>query len=191
MDHFEVWNKLSSTSDYTRVDGNIETAVLNDEGVASLSIPTSGEVKIVAVSKTSDWRQDSNTLTSAFSGSYINPNNSAIYPFWYPLQINSISGVTKNILSSFTPTGVAASYVSTTYTPTFTGIAFSGSTVALRVTNTVNTEQYRDTETTTTGSVWKLTPKLYLKSIINLSVYDSSGRYSQVLPLSINISTAQ
>jgi len=187
LSHFEVWNKISSTSDWTQVDGDILTTTLNEDGVASVSLPTSGEVKVVAVSKTSNYTQNSNTLSSSFSGSYINPNNSAFYTPWYPLQVNLISGVTRNILSSFTPSGIADNYYSSTYIPTFTGIAFTGSTVAMRVTNISKPEQFRDYETTALQSSWKLTPTLYPKSVINLSVYDTSGRYNQILPLTISV----
>jgi len=186
IDHFEVWNKQRSDSEWTQVNGDISTSELDEHGVATLSLTSSGETKIVAVSKESGWRQDSNTLESEYSGSYINPTKSRLSANWYPLQIDSITGVTKYILSSFAPEGIESIYYSSTYTPVFRGTAFSNSTVAMRVTNKDNLDEYNDYSVQAVNSSWSITPRLYRESIINVSVYDG-GRYNQLLPFIIKI----
>src|SRR3990172_10812551 len=94
--------------------------------------------------------------------------NLTIYNGWFPLQVNNISGVTSNILSSFNPLGIKSSYSSSTATPVFSGVAYTDATVTLLATNKQNTTQQKTYTAKATNSLWSLTPILYSQSIIDL-----------------------
>src|SRR3990172_4834904 len=119
--------------------------------------------------------------------------NLTIYNGWFPLQVNRISGVTSNILSSFNPGGIKTTYTSSTSTPdligaspTFSGIAYTDSTVTLLVTNKNNTSQQKTYTAKATDSLWKLTPILYSQSIIDLWV-QLGEKYNELPAFQINL----
>lgn len=143
-------------------------------------------IKIVIQDK---WghRRESNSLPASLPvivGGAANPNGLSISETWFPLQINRIMGINTGIISSFNPDLVKSEYISNSLKPVFEGIAYSGSTVAMSVTD-LETNQVRSYSTKVIDSLWKITPELYVNSVINLSVYDETGRYNEILPLII------
>ncbi len=69
IDHFEVLTSTDSGKLWNKLTTNISTDKINDQGNIYLTIPntltpgTKYLVKVVSVSKDSNWRQDSNSLT--------------------------------------------------------------------------------------------------------------------------------
>lgn len=184
VSHFEVMTNINGKWETVKA---ISTDSIDDHGAVLVNGAFFGEVKVEAISKVSGWRFSTNAIKASQSGSYINPFNSPITSYWYPLQVNAISGVTRNILSSFNPSGISGSYFSNTYKPVFTGIAFNNSTVALRVSNADKESEYRDYYSQVEGSRWMISPTIYDKSVVSISVYDQSGRFMYISPIVINV----
>jgi len=143
------------------------------------------QARMVALDK---WghKQYSPSLEFTSSGLPSFKPNLTIYNGWFRLQVNRISGVTSNILSSFNPGGIKTTYTSSTSNPTFSGIAYTDSTVTLLVTNKNNTSQQKTYTAKATDSLWKLTPTLYSNSIIDLWV-QLGDKYNELPAFQINL----
>jgi hypothetical protein len=107
------------------------------------------------------------------------PAGKTIYNGWFPLQVNKISGVTTNILSSFNPGGIRTSYSASVSNPVFSGIAYTDAKVTLLVTNKNNPTQQRTYTAQATNSLWTITPSLYSNSIIDLYV-ELGDKYNEL-----------
>lgn len=136
------------------------------------------EIRAAAVDK-SGHIQSSNTVIVGNTKAFNNPHNWSVSREWFPLQVDTISGSPARTISTTDLSGVAANYSVKSLTPTFKGIAFSGATIAMTVTDTL-TGVERTSSTTATDSRWSLTPPLYQTSIITLSVYDEHGHYNEL-----------
>lgn len=204
IDHFEVWTKKEG-QDFKAYVTNTSTDKIDSNGLISTS-PTNTKlslskgiysVKVVAVSKDSNYRQDSNTMSVRITNpiasiSYINPLNFSLTTNqWFPLQVSSISGTNVGIISSFNPTSISDLYTTTTNTPTIKGVAFSRATVAARLTD-IQSGNHKDYLTTADkDSTFALTPSLYPTSILTISTYDMSGHYNELLPITLTLATTQ
>lgn len=145
------------------------------------------QVKVVAVSRGGS-RQDSpiKTLstTGGVSSSVVRPTLQVDSGF-FPLQINKISGVFTNIISSFA--GGVSSLFSTTTHPIFSGIAFSGSQINLVVSNKLAPSQQKSFITTSgANSTFSISPVLFPQSIIDMWVVNGS-HYNELPPFEIKI----
>lgn len=163
------WVKLMENISTDDIDsqGNITTPLVN-----TLSLISKGNylVKIESVAKHSNVRQDSDTVqvnltTPITPTSYINPfNYQTNSSFWFPIQLTKSPSISS---------------------PTITGIAFAGSTVAVRVVSTT-TGKYKDyTTTTNPASRFSITPSIPGPSTLTISVYDTSGHYNFLTPISV------
>lgn len=144
------------------------------------------QVKVVAIDR---WGhgQDSPILTLSTTGA----SSSVVRPIlpitttWYPLTLGKVNG---SILSSVTPELVKPTYSTGTYGPRFEGIAFSGSTVTLVVSDTKSKRQKIYTATAV-NSKWAISPTLDGSSVIDVWVTDANGRYNELPPFQINVAT--
>jgi len=165
IDHFEVW------SENQRIGENIPTSLIDENGVVETIFPVlSREIKIVAVSKDSNWKQDSNTLTTTSTS---NPTT-LVSTSSSPLQINNLNG---NIVSSFNLAGIKSSYTLNTTTPIYKGIAYANSKVTMSVTNNLTKQTKNYTVTVNPDSSFTITPTIFPNSTINIYLIDPGGGY--------------
>ncbi len=142
---------------------------------------TSGtyQMKVVAVDRANHPQDSDNEITVKVLGSpqINNPNNLSITTDWFPLQINSIQGVS--------PTGVinqqttTTSFQTTTTTPTIHGIAFTDTTITMTITDQLSGD-YRTYTTQAKDSKWNITPTLDPNSFIDVSVESVEGKYNEL-----------
>jgi hypothetical protein len=129
------------------------------------------------VSKDSNWRFDSNTITKDLGGSAglplgITPNSSS------PLQINNVGG---SIVSTYNLTGIREKYTLSSKTPIFHGVAYANSKVAMIVTNNITNETRTYSVTVNPDSTFTVSPILFPNSTIQIYLVDPVGKY-MVLP---------
>ncbi len=200
LDHFEIWVKKEN-GEWSQYVSDISTSQINtDTGEVSYSkVNTlSGgkyEIKVVAVSKDSGWRQDSNILTQELSGVSFNNPLSLPISSTLPLQLNSIAGANTGILSTFNIGAIKQSYTATILDTTFTGISYAFSEISLTVTNN-ETGEYKTYKTTVRpDSTFTLPVSLYPSSTIDISSYHFLTNQFNLLPsfvleLSVPVSAA-
>lgn len=184
VDHFEILTK-NTNGNWEKIGDNISTDLIDEHGTATFSVNYLGELKARSVSKGSGWHFDSNVLNEGMSENYINPFNLNITNSWFPLQINSISSINSGIISSF-GTNQKLEFETKVNSTNFKGIAFSGSTIAIKIVDKDDTSQFNEYETKAVNSRWDISTKLFSKSLIYLSVYDTTGKYNLLPPILIN-----
>jgi hypothetical protein len=179
IDHFEVWVR-GFDDGYKLYVPNIPTSLINTTtGEVEYSFPrtnTKGkyDIKIVSVSKDSNWRFDSNILTKDLGGVVglplgITPDSSS------PLQI---SNPQTNIISTFNPTGIQEKYTLSSKTPIFKGIAYASSKVTMQVTNNITSETRTYSVIVQPDSSFTVSPILFPNSTITVYLLDPAGKYA-------------
>ncbi len=174
VSYFEIQTKKGKENWKTYLT-NISTDKIGSNGMVSAvttsSLPPGDyQVKAVSVTKDSNLKQYSSILTTSLTSqiasiTYINPNKYALTTGqWYPIQINGIPAGTN---------------------PTINGVAYAGSTVALRVTDAISGNTSDFYTTVKSDSSFSVTPTLYSSSILTFSVYDINGRYNELSPISV------
>ncbi|MBI2103829.1 hypothetical protein HYT59_02395, partial [Candidatus Woesebacteria bacterium] len=176
----------SLTTTYDQVNGII-TVKSKVKSLASGKY----QIKVVAVD---DWgtRQETPTLTFSTQGgitSAVVRPSFLIFPGFFPLQVNSLTGITSGIISTLISLTSSPTYYSSTYTPRLRGIAFANSEVTLTVTNKANSQQSRTYKVKVNpNSTYTLTPTLYQSSIIDMWVLDSStNKYNELPPFEVRV----
>ena len=199
LDHFELYLGKKE-GNYTKYISKIPMDLVGEDGRVTVSPNTEGiqtaqatfipgeyEVKVRAIDK---WGNhfDTNTIPLALTQTLVSvENKQTLTGFWFPLQVNKATGVNTGILSSFRPESIKANYTTTTLTPTFTGIAFSGSLITMTVTNNQKPEETKTfTTTTNPDSTWSLTPTLYQNSTISLTA-QKAGLFSFTTPFGVRM----
>ncbi|MBI2103929.1 hypothetical protein HYT59_02900, partial [Candidatus Woesebacteria bacterium] len=149
------------------------------------------QVKVVAVD---DWgsRQETPSLTFSTTGGITSTVVRPSYPLYsgfFPLQVNSLTGISSGIISTLISLTSSPTYYSSTYTPRLRGIAFANSTVTMTITNKYNSKQQKTyTTKVNSNSTYTLTPSLYSQSIIDMWVLDSStNKYNELPPFEVRV----
>ncbi len=195
LDHFEIHvdnsKYLTLPTDLIDSDGKVVVSA-STQGVSTshiTALPGEHEVKVKAFDKWG-YSFDSNSITLAFTQALVSVGTTHTFSsFWFPLQVNKATGTNIGIISSFNPGSIKPNYNATTLTPTFTGIAFSQSTITMTVTNNQNPEESKTfTTTTTPDSTWSLTPTLYQDSTIFLST-EKDGLSTFIIPFVVKVVT--
>lgn len=186
LDSFEVWVKQSDTwiiyadkitPPQEVTNGRITFSVQPKDGV--LLSPGTYDVKIVAKDK---WghRQDSNNKSVTFESLTVG-NVTTQSTQWFPVQINTMSGVSAGILSSFSALEKTKSYVANHGSTLIRGIAFSGSTVTINVVD-LDTLKSRVYRTGATNSRWEQSVSLYARSLVTVEARSAEGYLSSIAP---------
>ncbi len=195
VDHFEIMTKKEN-EDF-KIYMNISTNKIAPDGTVVIPVVsplTSGkyQVKVVSISKNSNLREDSNTISTNIDSkltpiSYINPLNLQVDLNNFPLQVNSISETNIGVISTLNPFTTFKSYTSPTFTPTIIGIAFFGTDVAIKVKDNTSSEFRVYYTKVGSNSIFTKEITLYDSSTIAISVYNFLGHYNQLPPIQISV----